>query len=186
MELKSPKLLEDIRDAAAFVRQAVERKSLDDYRRDRLLRQAVERNFEIIGEAVGRLVKLDPATATRIGQHAQIIPFRNLLIHGYDLIGERQVWDVIQLNLPTLEAEVTALLAETGRPRKLLTAGQVIRMQPPAARCGADRAECAAVSAESVAIPFGARCADKMHCYRAAQVVARTRFAQFASGTNAA
>ena len=115
MERKSLKLLEDIRDAAAFVRQAVENKNLDDYRRDRLLRQAVERNFEIIGEAVGRLAKVDPATAARIGQHAQIISFRNLLIHGYDLIDETQVWEVIRLNLPTLEAEVTAMLAETGQ-----------------------------------------------------------------------
>jgi uncharacterized protein with HEPN domain len=91
MERKSPKLLEDVRDAAAFVRKAVESKTLDDYRRDRLLRQAIERNLEIIGEAIGRLAKLDPATATRIGQHARIISFRNLLIHGYDLVDEAQV-----------------------------------------------------------------------------------------------
>jgi uncharacterized protein with HEPN domain len=112
MERKSPKLLEDIRDAAAFVRQATSNKSLDDFRGNRLLRQAVERNFEIIGEAVGRLSKEDPSTAARIGQHAQIISFRNLLIHGYDLIDDLQVWDVIRLNLPTLEAEVTAILAD--------------------------------------------------------------------------
>lgn len=111
MERKSPKLLEDIRDAAAFVRQATEHKTLDDYRGDRLLRQAVERNFEIIGEAVGRLAKLDPTTAARIGQHAEIISFRNLLIHGYDLINDAQVWDVIRLNLPTLEEQVTTILA---------------------------------------------------------------------------
>jgi len=113
MERKSPKLLEDIRDAAAFVRQVTETKHLDDYRGDRLLRQAVERNFEIIGEAVGRLAKIDPDTAARIGQHTEIISFRNLLIHGYDLINDAQVWDVIRLNLPTLEIEVSALLAES-------------------------------------------------------------------------
>jgi uncharacterized protein with HEPN domain len=110
MESKSPKLLEDIRDAAAFVRQITEHKSLDDYRGDRLLRQAVERNFEIIGEAVGRLAKIDPATSSKIGQHAQIIAFRNILIHGYDLIDDAQVWDVIQQDLPKLGADVTALL----------------------------------------------------------------------------
>ena len=114
MERKSPKLLEDIRDAAAFVRQVTDGKTLDDYRVDRLLRQAVERNFEIIGEAIGRLAKLDPATANRISQHAQIISFRNLLIHGYDLIDHSQVWDVICRNLPTLDAEVTAVLADAG------------------------------------------------------------------------
>ncbi len=112
MERKTAKLLEDIRDAAAFVRQATETKTLDDYRGDRLLRQAVERNFEIIGEAVGRLATLDAATAAKIGDYQQIISFRNLLIHGYDLIDESQVWDVIQSNLPTLEAEVSALLAD--------------------------------------------------------------------------
>jgi uncharacterized protein with HEPN domain len=112
MEPKSPKLLEDIRDAAAFVRQAIDGKTLDDYRRDRLLRQAIERNFEIIGEAVGRLAKVDPATAAQIGDYQQIISFRNVLIHGYDLIDEARVWEVICQNLPTLEGEVSALLAD--------------------------------------------------------------------------
>src|SRR3990172_997983 len=115
MERKSPKLLEDIRDAAAFVRQVVETKTLDEYRRDRLLRQAIERNFEIIGEAVGRLAKVDPATAAKIGEYQQIISFRNVLIHGYDLIDEAQVWEVIRQNLPKLEAEVSALLADAAK-----------------------------------------------------------------------
>jgi uncharacterized protein with HEPN domain len=112
MEPKSPKLLEDIRDAAAFVRQTTANTSLDDYRRDRLLRQAVERNFEIIGEAVGRLAKADPETSSKIGQYAQIIAFRNLLIHGYDLIDDAQVWDVVRNDLPTLESDVNKLLAD--------------------------------------------------------------------------
>jgi uncharacterized protein with HEPN domain len=115
MEPKSPKLLEDIRDAAAFVRQEIDGKTLDDYRRDRLLRQAIERNFEIIGEAVGRLAKVDPATAAKIGDYQQIISFRNVLIHGYDLIDDAQVWEVIRQNLPTLEAEVSALLADAAK-----------------------------------------------------------------------
>jgi uncharacterized protein with HEPN domain len=80
------------------------------YRGDRLLRQAVERNFEIIGEAIGRLAKLDPATAAGIGQYQQIISFRNLLIHGYDLVEDAQVWDVIQRDVPTLESDVAAIL----------------------------------------------------------------------------
>jgi len=112
MERKSTKLLEDSRDAAAFIRQVTTNKTLDDYRSDRLLRQAVERNFEIIGEAVGRLAKVDPTTAAKIGKYQQIISFRNVLIHGYDLIDEAHVWEVIRTNLPTLEAEVIALLAD--------------------------------------------------------------------------
>jgi uncharacterized protein with HEPN domain len=110
MERKTPKLLEDIRDAAAFIRLSTNGKTLRDYQTDRLLRQAVERNFEIIGEAIGRLVKIDVNTAEKIGQYQEIIAFRNLLIHGYDLIDHAQVWDVIQRSLPSLETEVTKLL----------------------------------------------------------------------------
>ncbi|MGH7128616.1 MAG: HepT-like ribonuclease domain-containing protein [Planctomycetaceae bacterium] len=105
-------MLDDIRDAAAFIRQVTHGRALEHYRADRLLRQAVERNFEMIGEAVGRLARDDPETAARIGQYPQIIAFRNLLIHGYDLIDDAQVWQVITADLPTLENEVAALLKE--------------------------------------------------------------------------
>lgn len=112
MDAKSPKLLEDICDAAAFVREATQGRTLIDYRQDRLLRHAIERSFEIIGEAVNRLARIDPATAARIGDYPQIIAFRNVLIHGYDLVDDAQVWQVITANLPTLEAEATAILRE--------------------------------------------------------------------------
>ena len=48
MQPKTPKLLEDIRDAAAFIRDSVRGKTLDDYHGDRLLRQAIERDIEIV------------------------------------------------------------------------------------------------------------------------------------------
>ena len=110
MQPKAPKLLEDIRDAAAFIGEAVRGKGLADYERDRLLRQAIERNFEIIGEAMNRLAQHDPATAARISKHRRIIDFRNLLIHGYDLIDHRLVWSTIDEEVPVLLAEVEALL----------------------------------------------------------------------------
>lgn len=80
------KTLEDIRDAAAFILESAGSGSGEDYFRNRLLRQAVERNFEIIGEAMGRLAHEDPETAKRIGDYERIIAFRNVLIHGYDLV----------------------------------------------------------------------------------------------------
>jgi uncharacterized protein with HEPN domain len=86
MQPKTPKLLEDVRDAASFIREAVQHKTIDDYRADRMLRQAIERNFEIIGEAIKRLAQHDPDCAARIGDYRQIIAFRNILIHGYDLV----------------------------------------------------------------------------------------------------
>jgi len=95
-----------------FIRQVTAAKSLDDYVKDRLMRQAVERNFEIIGEAVGRIAKDDSDVAAKIGGCRQIIAFRNILIHGYHVIDSALVWKVIQDDLPILEEQVTALLDE--------------------------------------------------------------------------
>ncbi len=111
MQPKAPKLLEDIRDAAAFIREAVRGKTLDDYQRERLLRQAIERNFEIIGEAMNRLAQHAPDTAGRVSKPRQIIDFRNVLTHGYDLINHRVVWSTIDEEVPLLLAEVETLLS---------------------------------------------------------------------------
>lgn len=111
MHSKTPKLPEDIRDAAAYIGELAQGRTLADYQRDRMLRQAVERNFEIIGEAVSRLTRLDPDTAARIGSHRQIVDFRNVLIHGYDLIEHRIVWGTIAEKIPVLLVEVESLLS---------------------------------------------------------------------------
>jgi uncharacterized protein with HEPN domain len=55
MHLRTPKLLEDIRNAAEFVKAQTDGLTLEQFKESRLLRQAVERNFEIIGEAIRRL-----------------------------------------------------------------------------------------------------------------------------------
>lgn len=60
MQPKAPKLLEDIRDSAAFILETAGSQTLETYARDRIRRQAVERNFEIIGEALNRLSRVDP------------------------------------------------------------------------------------------------------------------------------
>lgn len=111
MQPKTPKLLDEIRDAAAFIAEVTRGVTEDDYRRNRLLRQSVERNFEIIGEVIRRLKQHDPAITQRISGHQQIIAFRNTLIHGYDLISV--VWQVIQRDVPILIAEATLLLSST-------------------------------------------------------------------------
>lgn len=112
MRPRTPKYLEDIRRAAGFVLEATSGKNEADYLKDRLLRHAVERNFEIIGEALRRVAEHDPEMAGRISDHQKIISFRNLLIHGYDLVDDPFVWAVIQNQLPLLHDEVSALLKE--------------------------------------------------------------------------
>ena len=110
MQPRSPKLLEDIRDAASFVKEVTAGIEFEKFQQDRLLRQAVERNFEILGEAVRRLDKEDPATAGRIADHRHIIAFRNVLIHGYDVVEPAIVWSAIRDDLEPLLRDVEALL----------------------------------------------------------------------------
>jgi uncharacterized protein with HEPN domain len=116
MQPRTPKLLDDIRDAAAFILDSVQGKTITEYHGNRILRQAVERSFEIIGEAMKRLAQHDPDTAARIGDYRQIIAFRNLLIHGYDLVDHRLVWSTIEEQVPTLLREVESLLESARRP----------------------------------------------------------------------
>lgn len=108
------KALEDVQDCASFVISAAEGRDLDDYRGDRLFRQAIERNLEIIGEAVGRVAGLDPETASRISEHRRIVAFRNRLIHGYDLLDDELVWSTVETEVPTLLLQVEGLLREKG------------------------------------------------------------------------
>lgn len=75
MQQKTPKLLEDIRASAEFLRSVTHGKSLPDYQADALLRAGVERHFEIIGEAMNRLAKADPVTVARIDDYSRIIAF---------------------------------------------------------------------------------------------------------------
>jgi uncharacterized protein with HEPN domain len=111
---RTPRTLGQIRDAASFVLSVTEGKTLRGYSDDRLLRQAVERNLEIMGEAVGRLRRDDPETAGRLTEHERIVDFRNVLIHGYDLVDDEIVWDTIRTKLPVLLSEVDKLLEEKG------------------------------------------------------------------------
>lgn len=107
------KLLYDMKNAADRITRFVAGKTVDDYRSDELLRSGVERQFEIIGEAMSRLIKLDPTTAGKISESRKISGFRNVLIHGYDSIDDAISWNVVEAKLPVLRREVEALLSET-------------------------------------------------------------------------
>ena len=74
-----------------------------------MLRAAVERQFEIIGEALRRLAKSDAATAARISEAERIVAFRNILAHGYADIDDQIVWSLVRSKLPGLLKEVESL-----------------------------------------------------------------------------
>ena len=78
--------------------------------RDELLQSAVERQFEVIGEAIGKLHGADSALASTITDYRKMIAFRDVLIHGYATVDPVIVWGVIERNLNLLVDEVKLIL----------------------------------------------------------------------------
>jgi uncharacterized protein with HEPN domain len=111
MQIEAQKYLRDISQAVDRLATFTSGKHFEDYQADALLRAATERQFEIVGEALGQLARLDPVLAARISEYQRIIAFRNVLIHGYADIDDRLVWDIIETRLPKLREQVAALLA---------------------------------------------------------------------------
>jgi uncharacterized protein with HEPN domain len=116
MQLESRKLLHDMWRAVSLLADFTNGKQFLDYQQDAMLRAAVEREFEIIGEAVGRLARTDPDLVGCITEHGRIIAFRNILIHGYADVDDRLVWDVVQTRLPALQSEIGMLLQPPSSP----------------------------------------------------------------------
>jgi len=106
------KYLWDVQQAATLLTEFVSGKSFAQYEADAMLRSAVERQFEIIGEAMSQLARLDPETVRRISNYPRIIGFRNILIHGYAEVQNERVWATIRDDVPILIAEVSDLLTE--------------------------------------------------------------------------
>jgi uncharacterized protein with HEPN domain len=104
----------DAADAAAAVADFIAGRSRDDYLADRMLRSAVERQCEILGEALGRLSRAAPDLAARIPDLRRAVAFRNLLIHGYATVDDATVWRIVTEDLPVLAGQVGALLREFG------------------------------------------------------------------------
>jgi uncharacterized protein with HEPN domain len=75
---------------------------------NKMLRRAVEREFEIIGEAMSRIDKFNPEIT--ISSKRQIISMRNRVIHGYDKIDNEIIWGTIVRHLPSLKKEIAELL----------------------------------------------------------------------------
>lgn len=78
------------------------------YQSDKMKRRAVERELEIIGEAVSQLKKSNPAI--KISDSRKIIDLRNKVIHAYDSVDDHIIWGIVIQNLPVLKKEIEALL----------------------------------------------------------------------------
>jgi len=105
MKNRIKKLLFDILTAIDNIYSYIgENKKFENYENSPMLQDAVERNLEIIGEAMNNLLMLD--SSIKITNSRRIVDARNKIIHGYDEIENSQIWGIIINHLPVLKEEV--------------------------------------------------------------------------------
>ena len=114
MSLRNPKkYLYDIVNCSEFVLQLTKDKTVDDYKNDRVFRSALERELQIIGEAMLQLDHMSPETVEKISEHRSIIGFRHVLVHGYDSLDPDTVWNVAEVKIALLLEQAKELLLQT-------------------------------------------------------------------------
>ena len=106
MRHNSQKLYEDILRAINETQSFCHGKSFDEFKADRGLQLAVERELEIIGEALIRLRRDHPSLAACIADIDKIIGLRNVLAHGYDILEYEILWDVVENKLQNLKRDI--------------------------------------------------------------------------------
>ena len=114
-EARSEELLFDLIAACGDVVKFTAGKAFEDYLASEMLRAAVQRKFEIIGEALVRLRAKDPETFDQISAGQRAIAFRNRLVHGYNAIDHKTLWETVQNDLPALKTEAEQLLSDEHR-----------------------------------------------------------------------
>ena len=112
MQHEAKAYLWDIANAAESIFTFTDGKDLTIYLKDEMLRAAVERKFGIIGEALSQLLRYFPQFRGRITLVADVIAFRNQIVHGYATVRDDMVWEIVRSYLPRLHQEVAELLRE--------------------------------------------------------------------------
>lgn len=111
MPLRDPKkYLYDIINCSDFVLQLTKDKTVEDYKNDRVFRSALERELQIIGEAMLQLDRVSPETVEEISEHRSIIGFRHVLVHGYDSLDPDTVWNVVETKIAVLLNQARELI----------------------------------------------------------------------------
>lgn len=81
-----------------------------EYQKNIMLKRAIERNLEIIGEAVNRIIKKDSNFELKISNSKAIIGLRNQVIHSYDSISDEMIWSIVINHVPKLKNEVNQII----------------------------------------------------------------------------
>ena len=101
---------QDVLDAIDAIESFCQEFSFESYEDNLLVRSAVERQFEIIGEAMRQMEEFFPGSLDGISHGPQARAVRNRLAHGYFTIDQGVLWQAVQKDLPVLRAEIEALL----------------------------------------------------------------------------
>ena len=105
------KLLLDIIESINSIDEHLEKERiLEKYLSNKTKRRAVEREIEIIGEAINKLLKLNPKIS--ISYARVIVDLRNRVIHAYDSVDDIIIWKIVLKDLPILHQEATKLINE--------------------------------------------------------------------------
>ena len=113
MNNEAKRRLQHALDACYLINQFVSGRTLEDYESDEMLRAAVERKFEIIGEALNQAEIADETVSDDIPDLRQIVGLRNRIIHGYEVIDNELIWRVTEVNLPRLTQQLESLLGKS-------------------------------------------------------------------------
>lgn len=116
MRRETRKLFLDMRMASDSVARITRGRSMTEIEGDEILRAAVERKLEIIGEALAQVFRTDRAQAERITNARRIVDFRNILIHAYADLDFELIADVLRNHLGVLDRELDELLREPVDP----------------------------------------------------------------------
>ena len=109
MQLEILKYLHDINISINSIFEYLgEKRDFNQYKANKLLRRGIEREFEIIGEAVNRILKSDKNI--NLTNAKRIVSLRNWVIHGYDKVDDTIIWGIISHDVPLLKTEVEQLL----------------------------------------------------------------------------
>jgi len=109
MPHKIEKYLYDIKESIDSIDEYLgDKRDFFEYRNNKLLRRGIERELEIIGEAINRILKIN--TDIEISEARRIVDLRNWVIHGYDNVDNVIIWGIISRDIPKLKKQVEKLL----------------------------------------------------------------------------
>lgn len=109
MQLKIQTYLFDIKTSIDSINEFLgDTRDFNVYSSNKLVRRAIERELEIIGEAANKILKMD--NAFPLDNARKIVDLRNWVIHGYDRIDDVIIWTIITKHLPPLKIQVEELL----------------------------------------------------------------------------